>query len=250
MAGRKRTVLWLEAERVSREQLARAGSDVRRSRKGRRLTQQALAQRVGLSRMAVSRAELGRGGGITMDAWQRLAVSLGCPMRIEFGRDPEDEPVDAGHLKTQELILRLGREAGYRGTFELATRPADPARSTDVGLRDDPHRRLVLVEVWNTFGDLGASARSSARKAAEAEQYAVAIGHGAAYTVHSCWVVRATKRNRALVARYPEILAARFPGSSRAWVNALTSGTEPPGEPGLVWADVRSGRLFPWRRRL
>lgn len=52
------------------------------------------------------------------------------------------------------------------------------------------------------------------------------------------WVVRATARNRLLVARYPEVFATRFPGSSRAWVAALTAGGPIPTEPGLVWCDA------------
>jgi hypothetical protein len=63
------------------------------------------------------------------------------------------------------------------------------------------------------------------------------------------WVVRATARNRALVARYPEVFAARFPGSSARWVAALTTGALPPSQPGLVWSDVGATRLFAWRRR-
>jgi hypothetical protein len=61
-------------------------------------------------------------------------------------------------------------------------------------------------------------------------------------------VVRATARNRALLARYPEVFAARFPGSSRQWVNAITTGAEPPAEPGLVWASVDGTRVYAWRR--
>ena len=51
------------------------------------------------------------------------------------------------------------------------------------------------------------------------------------------------------VDRYPELFASRFPGSSRGWVDALTKGTPPPGQPGLVWSDVAGTRLFAWRRR-
>ena len=74
---------------------------------------------------------------------------------------------------------------------------------------------IILQEAWNSIGDIGASLRSSARKAAEADAAAVlAGGDDGPYRVASCWVVRATARNRALVARYPEIFSAAFPGSS------------------------------------
>ncbi|HEX7472795.1 MAG TPA: hypothetical protein VF323_06915, partial [Candidatus Limnocylindrales bacterium] len=110
-------------------------------------------------------------------------------------------------------------------------------------------RLLILVECWNTIGDLGAAARATSRKVAEAEELAVAAGGERPFIVRAVWVVRATAGNRALVARYPEVFAARFPGPSARWANALTAGTEPPAEPGLVWCDVAATRLFAWRRR-
>jgi hypothetical protein len=44
------------------------------------------------------------------------------------------------------------------------------------------------------------------------------------------------------------VFASRFPGSSRRWVDALTTGTPPPRETGLVWCDVGATRLSEWRR--
>jgi hypothetical protein len=146
------------------------------------------------------------------------------------------------------LTLRIGRAAGYSGTFELATRPTEPWRSGDVGLASARYRRLILVECWNTIGDIGAAVRSSTRKHAELRDLAVARW-GLGGTTHLLWIVRATARNRALIARYPEVFARRFPGSSRQWADALTRGTMPPDEPGLVWCDVAATRLFAWRRR-
>jgi hypothetical protein len=168
---------------------------------------------------------------------------------VELAADRLAEPADAGHLRIQELVLRLARGAGYRGDFELPTRPLDPSRSTDVGLRDDRGRRLLLIECWNTFGDVGASVRSTMRKQAEAEAYAIATGGDQPHRVSTCWVVRATARNRALVGRYPEVFANRFRGSSAAWVRTLTEGSPPPMEPGLVWCDASVSRLYPWRQR-
>jgi hypothetical protein len=204
----------------------------------------------------VGSIELGHGGTFSADSLQAVAMAVGRRLDFQLSSDVQAEPADAGHLAIQELILRLSRAAGLGRTFELPTKPADPARSADIGLRDDRRRLLILVECWNTIGDVGAAARSSDRKRAEAEQMAVAIGPVREddtvepYRVRGCWVVRATARNRALVARYPEVFATRFPGSSASWVRALVAGGEPPSEPGLVWCAVAATRLFAWRRSI
>jgi transcriptional regulator with XRE-family HTH domain len=249
MPTRIRTQVSMDAEQANREQLARLGADVREARQRRHLTQRRLGTRVGLSQSAISRAERGLGGGLTLDAWQRIALALGVTLRVTLQRDPLAETADAGHLAMQELLLRHGRVGGYRGLAELPTKPQEPWRSIDVALLDDRRRRLVVAECWNTIGDIGAAARASNRKQAEAEALAAARWGDQAHVVGLVWVVRATARNRALVARYPEVFAARFPGSSAAWVRALTAGGEPPRQPGLVWASVDGTRLFAWRRR-
>lgn len=249
MPTRIRTRLAIEAERANHSQLAQSGTFVREARVHRRLTQRELGHRVGLSQPAISRVECGHGGGLTLDAWQRIAIALAIPLRLTFQRDPLAETRDAGHLAMQELILRQGRGAGYNRRFELGTKPADPWRSVDVGLFDDRRRRLIVCECWNTFGDLGAAARSSTRKAIEAEDFATGRWGQAPHRVGLVWIVRATAANRALVARYPEVFATRFPGSSVAWVAALVTGSDPPKEPGLVWTDLAATRLFAWRRR-
>lgn len=236
-----------EAHRLVRDQMLREGAKIRRARKRRRLTQAQLAARVGLSQSTISDIEIGEGASLSIHVWQRLASFLELPLRVEVGRDAIAEPADAGHLRIQELMLRLGRAGGYLRTFELTTKPADPSRSVDVNLRDDIHRRLLRIECVNTFGDIGAAVRSSDRKGADCQGLAIAIGHGQPYAVHSCWVVRATRRNRSILARYPELFASRFPGSSNGWVRALTTASQPPAAQGLVWCDVAATRVFEWR---
>lgn len=255
MTKRKPRELAAEAQRLNREQLARLGAQVRAARLRRKWTQAKLAAEAGVARSTVSNIERGLGGGHTLDAWQRIGLALGTPLFVKLQRDHLEDTADAGHLAMQELLLRLGRRCGYRRSFELPSRPAEPWRSSDVGLRDDRRRVLILEECWNSMGDIGAAARSTNRKVGEAEELAVAIGGERAYRVASVWVIRDTRRNRELVRRYPEVFAARFPGSSRGWVEALTpraDGSTPPAapqEPGLVWCDVRATRLFAWRRR-
>jgi transcriptional regulator with XRE-family HTH domain len=245
----KRPELVAEARRVNQEQLARLGGEIRSTRRRRRMTQADLARRVGVAQSTISHIERGVGGSLSLDVWQRVFVALGRRLDVSAGRDPLAETADAGHLAIQELVLRLGRRAGYARSFELPSRPADPSRSTDVGLRDDRRRTMILGECWNTIGDLGAAARATSRMVAEAEELAVAVGGERPFTVRAVWVVRATARNRALIARYPEVFAARFPGSSARWVAALTTEAEAPAEPGLVWCDGAATRLFAWRRR-
>ena len=109
---------------------------------------------------------------------------------------------------------------------------------------------MVLVECWNVIGDLGAAVRSSDRKRAEAEALAVALGgEGGPFAVGLCWVVRATRRNRDLLSRYPHIFDARFPGSSLGWLRALTTGDDFPSEPGIMWCDLGAMCLVARRRK-
>jgi transcriptional regulator with XRE-family HTH domain len=249
MPGVKRTKHRIAGDLAAREAARRAGRELEMSRRRRHLTQAALAARVGVSRSRLADMERGKGDGVPVRIWFALGEALGRPFRAEFVRDTRDEPADSGHLAIQELVLGVTRPVGYEGRFELATRPMDPGRSTDVALMDRRRRRMVLVECWNTLGDLSAAARSSDRKRAEAAALATTLaGNGHEYDVGVCWVVRDTARNRHLLARYPHIVEARFPASSAAWARALTAGGPLPPQPGLIWCEVRSTRLFARRR--
>lgn len=224
------------------------GRLIRAARLRRRLTQAALGLRVGISQSQVSRIELGHGRSVPLTTWIALAHELGLRPHFDLARDWLEAAADAGHLAIQELLLGFARATACAGTFELAIRPNDPAHSIDVFVRDDLRRRLLVEEAWNSFGDVGAGARSFDRKMAAARELAVAIGGDRPYDVAGVWVVRATKRNRELVARYPEVFATRFPGSSARWVQTLKTGSPPPSQPGLVWADSRATDVHAWRR--
>jgi transcriptional regulator with XRE-family HTH domain len=242
----RRPALAAEAERRLRERLTHIGGDAKAMRTRRSWTQGELADLSGLGRMVVSRLERGV-GPLDLETLERVGVALEVPVNAGFGRDPRVDVADAGHLAMQELVLRLGRARGFTGGFELPTRPAEPWRSIDVVLASKAKARMICVECWNTIGDIGAAARASTRKAAELEQMAVGRW-GVEAKVGLLWVIRSTARNRALVARYPEVFSARFPSSSRDWIAALTEGRDPPEVPGLVWCDVDATRVFEWRR--
>ena len=240
-----------EADRLCRSIASALGPTVRTGRVRLRLTQAELAERTGVHQSWISRIELGRGRGAALETWIAIGVALGQPLAVSFSRplDAFRGPTDSGHLAMQELLLSLAREAGRIATFELPTRPADPSRSIDVCVRDARNRVLIIEEAWNTFGDVGAAARSTARKRAEATDLAATIDNGTPYRVASVWVVRPSATNRSLLARFPGIFGAACSGSSRGWMKALTSTDAPPDALGLVWLDPASGRVTAWRRR-
>ena len=237
-----------EAQRLNREQCARMGREIRASRLRRRLTQAQAAARARISRSTWSRMENGKGGGQTVDAWQRVGLAVGRPLRVDFGRDALETTSDAGHLEGQELLLRLLRMGGSRRFVELPTRPADSRRAVDVAALDERLGVLIVVQVWNTFGDLGSAVRGFDRELAAAAEVAAGMGFPGA-TVAGCWAVVDNRSNRTLVAQYPEFFATRFPGSSFAWARAITTGAPPPLAAGIVWLDLRRGELVARRRR-
>lgn len=250
MPGTKRPRARIRGDVIAADAIGKLGREIRSSRNRRRLRQQVLAERVGISRSLLAKMEAGRAIGTPPEVWFALAVTLERYLKFEFARDPMQELVDAGHADIQELVLRLGKPCGYSSGFEMRTRAADPSRSIDVSLLSHKERRFVIVECWNTFGDLGGAGRASHQKQVSANEAAVVLGGDQApYEVGLCWVVRDTKRNRELIARYRHIFDALLPASSLAWVKALSvPGAPMPAQPGLVWCDLNATRLFARRR--
>jgi hypothetical protein len=57
-------------------------------------------------------------------------------------------------------------------------------------------------------------------------------------------LVRRTTRNRLIVGELVSLVAARYPGSSAAWLGALADATAPmPPAAGFAWTSVRGDRL-------
>ena len=244
MTGAKRSEATVEGQQLARGEVAKAGLEVRAARRRRRLTQSALARRAGLSRSRLAEIEGGDGAHASLDHWFALAKALGLYLMFEFGRDPQQEVRDAGHLDMQGLVVRVAEAAGWKPEWESRS----SRRWIDVRLEDRKGRRILIVECWNTFGDLGEAVRSSDYKVREAAERAVAIaGDGQPFAVGLVWVVRDSKANRDLVARYGSLLESRFRGSSVAWLRALAGGAMP-NEPGLLWCDVKATRLFARRQ--
>lgn len=253
MQRRRRTQFDIHGDREARSLALSLGRIVRESRRRMRWSQEQLAARVGLKRTRIGDIERGEAAGTPLIVWVRLGIALRRPIAISFSRDLDSTtPSDAGHLDGQEFVLRLARATGRTGTIELPTRPESPSYSVDVCVRDDPHRTLILQEIWNRFDDFGRAVRSSDRKTAEAAVLASLSGDDDPYRVASCWLLIDNAANRQMLRRFPEVFANRFPGSSLKWVEALTNGGPVPQGAGIAWLDLRASRLVPIRaaRRL
>ena len=244
----RRTQFDMEGDREARSLALSLGRTVREARRRRRWSQEQLATRVGLKRTRIGDIERGEAPGTPLVVWVRLGIALRRPIAVSFSRDLDQGPADGGHLDAQEVVLRLARATGRMATFELPTRPDSPSLSVDVCIRDDANRTLILNEIWNRFDDMGKATRSADRKVAEAATLAAVIGGDRPYRVAACWLLVDNAANRAIARRYPEILTVRFPGSSLAWVRALTDGGPVPSEPAIAWLDVPASRLVPLRR--
>ncbi|MBI3746504.1 MAG: hypothetical protein HY264_08310 [Chloroflexi bacterium] len=194
---------------------------------------------------------MGRGQTASLGTWVLLGLAVGRPLAVSLTRanDADGVSADAGHLEMQEFLLALPAFRAAVRRVELATRPIDPSRSIDVAVIDDRRRLILVIEAWNRFGDLGAAIRATNRKVAEAQGLAATRrgATGASYRVAACWVVRATAANRALVRRYPAVLRAALPASSRLWASALSAGGDPPVGPGMVWFDAGRRAVVPIR---
>lgn len=77
----------------------------------------------------------------------------------------------------------------------------------------------------------------------------LAGGDAGPYRTAIGWLLTHTAANRRLVASYPSVFRAGFPGSSREWMRCLLEGTEPPAQTAVAWIDAANGRLVPMRIR-
>jgi hypothetical protein len=137
---------------------------------------------------------------------------------------------------------------GWRPSIEHALDPArDRQRSVDLRLDRYDGRETAVVEIWDWFDDVGAAWRGLDAKAASVRRDHAAreLMGSSPWRVSALIVVRATRRNRALVREFGALFRAKFPTSGREWVGALRSKYVPmPDAAGFVWTDVRGTRLF------
>ncbi len=240
------------ADRHSAELAAKLGRSLRDARLVARLTQAQAARRAGLSQSAWSQLEIAANPSYTLATWDRAAHAVGSALNGYLTQaTAAGTPRDAVHLKNQELVIRTALAGRWRALpEEPIDREARTSRAADVLLyrrSPDTASEYALFEVIDWFEDVGAPSRDWSRRLDAVERYAIShmVGDEALPRTSGCWVVRATTRNRRLVAEHRHFFRARFPGSGRAWLAALNDpGAPMPVEPALLWVSVNGERLF------
>jgi transcriptional regulator with XRE-family HTH domain len=241
------------ADDASDALMRKLGAMLRDGRKRAGLRQQEVSSVAGISRSEWSELERGKSRA-TLHTLNRAATAVNAPLDAFLRHvSAADLPRDASQLKGQELVLTLTKPGGWKGLpEEPIDRDARTSRAADVLLfrrRQDQPAEYALVEIIDWFHDVGEPMRAWSSRQSAVERYAVArMTDDVLPRSSGCWIVRATARNRRLIADHANLFKARFPGSGRAWLAALTAPATPmPAQPGLLWISVSGDGLFPVR---
>jgi transcriptional regulator with XRE-family HTH domain len=207
-----------------------------------RLRQADAASRAGVSQPFWSRLERGAAATASLETLAACAAAVDAELAAFLQAIPGASlPRDLEHLRRQQLVIALGQLGGWRARAE---RPIDPlarrSRSIDVELVRDASREIAVIEIEDLLADGGDAMRGLADKVA-----AVRRDVGPGWNVSGLLVLRATNRNRQTLREFPDVFAARFPGSSGGWLGALRDTNRPmPIEDGIAWSSVDGGRLW------
>jgi transcriptional regulator with XRE-family HTH domain len=228
----------------------RVGTGLHESRLAVRLTQAVASRRAGVSQSTWSRIERGATTSTSLETLAACAAAVDTQLACFIEARPgADLPRDIEHLRRQELVIATAQPGGWSARPEFGIDPAERrSRAVDVLLERGAGREIAVVEVVDLLADAGADLRGLADKVS-----AIRRASPPHCRVSGLLVLRATGRNRATVAELAGLFAARFPASSRAWLDALThpSSRMPDGD-GLLWSTVKGDRLqvarLWWRR--
>jgi transcriptional regulator with XRE-family HTH domain len=243
----RRTKRQAGADQASDQLAANLGRMLLDARTITRKSQAAASADAGITQGMWSKLEHGSGARVTLATWNRAATAVDSSLAAYLrATSAAGQPRDAVHLRHQELILRTAAPGGWSGAAEVQLDAnAQASRSGDVLLQRG--FEFALIDVWDWFDDVGAALRAWPRRLNAVERIAIArmIGDAPLPRVSGCWVVRATNRNRRLIADHRHLFRASLPGSGQAWLAAFGDRSIPmPTEPALLWVTVAGDRLY------
>jgi transcriptional regulator with XRE-family HTH domain len=244
------------------------------------ITQAQAGERCGLSQTRYGELERGLGSGASLETWAVAAATVGETLAAFLERAPGAAPPrDLEHLRRQNAVVEKAAGGGWTALPELAIDPGERrSRSIDVALVRRATREAIAVEIWDWLDDVGAAWRGLDAKVSSlqrrlgdglggngsvadglgggldgntsrADGLGEGLGGNTSWRVGGLFVLRRTRRNRALLGDLASLFAARFPGRSAAWLLALEQRSQPiPAGVGFLWSTA-DGRLIDARLR-
>jgi transcriptional regulator with XRE-family HTH domain len=125
-----------------------------RLRKG--LSQQALGERVGVSRELISRAERGAVSGMTLGRIDRIAGALGASVHVMIRWQGEqlDRLMDATHAALQQAVASLLTSLGWEVRVEISFNHFGDRGRIDLVAYQPSVRILLIIEIKSALGDI------------------------------------------------------------------------------------------------
>ncbi len=234
LAGRRRAI----------QVAARLGVGLRDARLHTGRTQRECAASARLSQARWSNLERGLGASAPLATWAIAAAAVGEELVGFLDRAPgADLPRDIEHLRRQSAIVERASAGGWAVAPEMPVIAGPTGRVIDALITRAGSREAAVFEVWDLLLDVGQALRSFDEKVAAVRRKLPG------WTVAGAWVIRGTRRNRALVVELGPLFRARFPAVGSAWLRALGDPTcAMPRDPGLLWTDAAGAHLSVARR--
>lgn len=217
----------------------RLGTALGEERTRHGLTQAACADLARMSQARWSELERGLGTRTPLETWAIAAAAVGLELAAFFDRSPgAGLPRDIEHLRRQSALASRAAGGGWIVAPEARVPTPTPGRAIDLLIERPARCEAAIVEIWNWIADVGAALRSLDEKVEGVRRMRPG------WTVAGAWVLRGTRRNRALVAELAPLFRARFPAPGRAWLHAFDDPDAAlPDRPTLLWADAAATRL-------
>jgi transcriptional regulator with XRE-family HTH domain len=131
------------------------GRAIRAIRVRKRLTQDALGARAGVSRSAIARIEQGHASRVTIASLDRVAGAMGARVLVKLLWQAEglDRLLDSRHATTVEEVIRVLGSTGWQVATEVSFSEYGERGSIDVLAFQPEARALLVVEVKTAIGD-------------------------------------------------------------------------------------------------
>jgi transcriptional regulator with XRE-family HTH domain len=235
MASRKG--VQVRADRRTAELRRALGAELRANRVDQGISQQRLADAVGIDRGHLARIELGAVGA-SLDHLERVAAGLGGDLSVRFYPGTGSTLRDRDQAAIVEALLR-GRAPVWNAMTEVGV--YRPARGVIDLVLSRSDGTVVAVEVQSQIRRLEQLLRwaNMKRESLPSSDWWRTTG-GTPIPPSALLVVRMTEANRRVVAEHEATFRAAFPATTTEAFGSLTTGSPWPG-PALLWADITRG---------